>query len=46
MRLCEVCGTKEDYEDKNEEMIQAVTLHVCENCREDRKVHSLPDWAF
>lgn len=46
MKLCEVCGTKEDFEDQNEDVIQAVTLHVCESCREDRKVHSLPDWAF
>jgi ribosome-binding protein aMBF1 (putative translation factor) len=46
LRLCEVCGTKEDFEKQEDEMIQAVTLHVCESCREDRKFHTLGDWAF
>lgn len=40
LRLCEVCGTKEDLEEEYEqEAVQsAVTLHICESCREDRKV--------
>ncbi len=47
MQLCEVCGEKEDFEEtNNEEMIQSVTLHICESCREDRKAHSLGKWHF
>ncbi len=39
MRLCEVCGIKEDPEEWDEEgaVQSAVTLHICESCREDRK---------
>ncbi|WP_394231930.1 hypothetical protein [Niallia oryzisoli] len=43
MNLCEVCGAKEGFEENNEETIRAVTLHICENCREDRKNHSFND---
>lgn len=41
MRLCEVCGTKEDLEERNEEeaVQSTVTLHVCDHCREDRKLN-------
>ncbi len=46
MRICEVCGRKEGFVEQQEEMFQAVKLHVCESCREDRKTQPLGDWAY
>lgn len=46
MRLCEICGTKENYVEKEDEVIQEVTLHICESCREDRRFHPMEDFAY
>jgi ribosome-binding protein aMBF1 (putative translation factor) len=46
MRTCEVCGRKEGMEEMQEEVFQAVTLHVCESCTEDRKAPTSGDWAY
>ncbi|WP_263406685.1 hypothetical protein [Niallia endozanthoxylica] len=43
MHLCEICGTKEGLLEHTEETLQAVTLHICENCRDDRKNHSFDE---
>ena len=40
MKICEVCGSKEEMDNSNEETIVSVILHVCERCREDRKWHN------
>jgi hypothetical protein len=34
MRVCELCGTEEEMENESE---QTRRLHLCENCRNDRK---------
>ncbi|MDQ0202051.1 hypothetical protein [Neobacillus ginsengisoli] len=39
MKICEVCGTKEEMENNGEETIVSIILHVCESCMEDRKWH-------
>jgi ribosome-binding protein aMBF1 (putative translation factor) len=41
MKICEVCGSKEDMENNDLETMESVILHVCESCREDRKWHTL-----
>jgi ribosome-binding protein aMBF1 (putative translation factor) len=46
VRLCEICGTKENYVEIENEVIQEVTLHVCESCRDDRKSRPLGDLAY
>jgi ribosome-binding protein aMBF1 (putative translation factor) len=46
MRICEVCGRKEGFEDNQEDLFQAVKLHVCDSCRKDRKIPPLGDWAY
>ncbi|WP_338447700.1 hypothetical protein R4Z09_15710 [Niallia oryzisoli] len=43
MYLCEICGGKEGLQENMEETFQAVTLHICENCRDDRKNYSFDD---
>lgn len=46
MRVCEICGMKEDVEKNDSEKIEAVILHICENCREERKWSYNENWAF
>ncbi|MDP4083923.1 MAG: hypothetical protein Q8934_04820 [Bacillota bacterium] len=46
MKICEICGTKEENEKENQESFESVTLHVCESCREDRKWNHYENWAF
>lgn len=46
MRICEVCGRKEGFVENKEDVFQAVKLHVCQSCLEDRKVPPLGDWAY
>lgn len=46
MRVCEICGAKEEVETKENEEIVSVILHVCESCREDRKWSHYENWAF
>jgi ribosome-binding protein aMBF1 (putative translation factor) len=46
MRICEVCGRKEGFVENQEEIFQAVKLHVCDSCREDRKTPPLGDLAY
>lgn len=43
MNLCEICGAKDGLEENTEETFQSVMLHICENCRNDRKNHSFDD---
>ena len=45
MRICEVCGFKEEEEIRDQEEMQQVDLHVCESCRQDRKYNPL-NWIF
>jgi ribosome-binding protein aMBF1 (putative translation factor) len=46
MRICEVCGRKDVSENKEEKLFQPVRLHVCESCKQDRRMTPLGDWAF
>ncbi|WP_180953631.1 hypothetical protein [Bacillus sp. T33-2] len=46
MRLCEVCGTKEEMDGRETEVMEHVILHVCESCREDRKMNPIENWVF
>ncbi|MGG5254149.1 hypothetical protein ACQYAD_11700 [Neobacillus sp. SM06] len=46
MKICEVCGAKEEVEANEEESFSSVILHVCENCREDRKLSHFEDFIF
>jgi ribosome-binding protein aMBF1 (putative translation factor) len=46
MRVCEICGAKEEEDTKGDEEFQSVILHVCESCREDRKWSHYENWAF
>jgi len=42
MKVCEVCGQEEELEAGHENMkLQTGLLFICDNCRNDRKVHSL-----
>ncbi|HEK9100706.1 hypothetical protein KFD70_08435 [Bacillus pfraonensis] len=41
MRVCEVCGSEEKREREGNEPTGTRMLHVCENCRTDRKFPSL-----
>jgi hypothetical protein len=45
MKICEVCGSKEELENNEQETMESVTLHVCESCREDRKWHTPENWT-
>jgi ribosome-binding protein aMBF1 (putative translation factor) len=40
MRVCEICGIKEEMEQNVEGTIETVVLHVCKSCQEDRKWHT------
>ncbi len=47
MKICEVCGAKEEVEtNEEEETYSSVILHVCESCREDRKLSHFEDFLF
>jgi ribosome-binding protein aMBF1 (putative translation factor) len=46
MRICEICGEKDDTEIAVPEKNESVLLHVCENCREDRKWSHYENWEF
>jgi ribosome-binding protein aMBF1 (putative translation factor) len=46
MKVCEICGKREDSEAKEHEAIESVILHVCESCREDRKWSQYENWVF
>jgi ribosome-binding protein aMBF1 (putative translation factor) len=37
VKICEICGTSEEIENVSDENIESVTIHICENCQEDRK---------
>ncbi|MFD4930346.1 hypothetical protein ACFWMS_15690 [Peribacillus butanolivorans] len=38
MRVCELCGLEEELENVNkDESVPTRMLHLCENCRNDRK---------
>lgn len=45
MRLCEVCGMKEEPELVDPDEKDHVVLHVCESCRQERKYNPL-NWIF
>ena len=40
MKRCEVCGSVEEIEKSEIEVKQTQSLHVCENCQNDRKLYS------
>lgn len=40
MLVCEVCGLEEEIENGDEQVIQSAILHICENCRNDRKINA------
>lgn len=47
MKICEVCGAKEQVEEMlPQATIEMISLHVCENCREDRKWHTSEKMEF
>ncbi|WP_199880659.1 hypothetical protein [Bacillus massiliglaciei] len=38
MKICELCGMEEETENNGKtEAVQTRMLHLCENCRNDRK---------
>lgn len=39
MFVCEVCGLEEEMENDEDQVMQTAILHICENCRNDRKIH-------
>ncbi|WP_180960115.1 hypothetical protein [Neobacillus cucumis] len=43
MKVCEICGVKEEMEPNMEGTIQSVVLHVCKSCQEDCKWHTFDD---
>ncbi|USK60014.1 hypothetical protein [Peribacillus asahii] len=45
MKMCEVCGSKEEIDNKEELAMESVSLHVCESCREDRKWHTFDNFS-
>jgi hypothetical protein len=40
MRICEVCGLEEEMENQENESMTMGSLHICENCRNDRRFYS------
>lgn len=46
MKICEVCGSKEKTEINEQETTSSIILHVCESCREDRKLSHFEDFEF
>jgi hypothetical protein len=46
MRVCEICGTKEEIDTKGNEECASVILHICESCREDQKWSGYENWLF
>lgn len=46
MKICEICGSKEEVKNEDQENFDSVTLHVCESCREERKWYHFENWAF
>jgi ribosome-binding protein aMBF1 (putative translation factor) len=46
MKVCEICGAKQEEETKEHEEFESVILHVCESCREDRRWSHYEDWTF
>ena len=40
MLVCEVCGFEEELENGDEQVIQSAILHICGNCRNDRKINA------
>lgn len=36
MRVCEICGSEENKTNGEQEQLDEVILHLCENCRQDR----------
>lgn len=38
MKICEVCGLEEEMENSEDALMQTSLLHICENCRNDRKI--------
>lgn len=40
MKICEVCGSEEQVELEGNEPTRTRILHLCENCRTDRKFPS------
>lgn len=41
MKICEVCGIEEEMENSEGSVLQSSMLHVCENCRNDRRMISI-----
>ncbi|WP_462413535.1 hypothetical protein [Neobacillus sp. Marseille-QA0830] len=37
MKICEVCGQEEELDNQESNVMQSSLIHVCENCRSDRK---------
>lgn len=46
MKICEICGSKEEIENNDQATMSSVILHVCESCREDRKLPHFEDYIF
>ncbi|MDP4106176.1 MAG: hypothetical protein Q8935_14660 [Bacillota bacterium] len=46
MRVCEICGTKEEIDTKGNEECASVILHICESCRDDQKWSGYENWLF
>ncbi|WP_267897314.1 hypothetical protein [Peribacillus saganii] len=36
MKVCEICGSKEEMEVAEEETYSRKLIHICETCRDDR----------
>ncbi|MCM3672003.1 hypothetical protein M3181_24130 [Mesobacillus maritimus] len=41
MKVCEVCGLQEEWNESEKDEIRMETglLHVCDNCKQDRHFH-------
>jgi hypothetical protein len=37
MKVCEVCGSQEEWETEKSDFVQTTFLHICEQCQSDRK---------